>query len=70
MSSKSQSNINSEADSKKYAVQPSGPKGDNPSTAGPGPSKVKSNTPENSLGRINPSAPEDANVTPGSIGKK
>ena len=54
----------------KHAVEPSGPKGDDPSTAGPGPKKVSSNTPENNLGHINPSAPEDANTTPGSTGKK
>jgi hypothetical protein len=52
------------------AVEPSGPKGDNPSTAGPGPTAVRSNTPENRLGHINPSAPEDANITPGSAGEK
>ncbi len=27
---------------------------------------VHSNTPENSKGKVNPSAPEDSNVTPGS----
>jgi hypothetical protein len=54
----------------KHAVEPSGPKGDDPSTAGPGPTNVKSNTPENNLGHINPSSPEDANTTPGSIDKK
>jgi hypothetical protein len=54
----------------KHAVEPSGPKGDNPSTAGPGPTEVNSNTPENSQGHINPSAPEDANTTPGTAGKK
>jgi hypothetical protein len=54
----------------RHAVEPSGPKGDNPSTAGPGPTKVQSNTPENRLGRINPSAPEDANTTPGTAGEK
>ncbi len=27
---------------------------------------VRSNTPENSKGKLNPSAPEDSNVTPGS----
>jgi hypothetical protein len=53
-----------------HAVQPSGPKGDNPATAGPGPTEVRSNTPENRLGHINPSAPEDANTTPGTAGKK
>ncbi len=54
----------------KHAVQPSGPRGDNPGTAGPGPTKVQSNTPENRLGHINPSAPEDANITPGTAGEK
>ena len=49
---------------------PSGPNGDNPGTAGPGKTDVKSNTPENAKGHINPSAPEDANVTPGSIKQK
>jgi hypothetical protein len=53
-----------------HAVEPSGPKGDDPSTAGPGPTKVQSSTPENRLGRINPSAPEDANTTPGTTNKK
>jgi hypothetical protein len=53
-----------------HASEPSGPKGDNPATAGPGPTKVQSNTPENNRGRINPSAPEDANITPGTIEKK
>ena len=54
----------------KHAVQPSGPRGDNPGTAGPGPTEVQSNTPENRLGHINPSAPEDANITPGTAGEK
>ncbi|WP_158944636.1 hypothetical protein [Granulicella sp. S190] len=58
------------ASNPKHAVEPSGPKGDNPSTAGPGPTQVKSGTPENNLGHINPSAPEDANVTPGTTGQK
>jgi hypothetical protein len=53
-----------------HAVQPSGPKGDNPATAGPGPTNVKSSTPENRLGHINPSAPEDANTTPGTTNTK
>jgi hypothetical protein len=53
-----------------HATEPSGPKGDNPSTAGPGPTKIQSNTPENRLGHINPSAPEDANTTPGTAGEK
>ncbi len=58
------------AENSGHAAQPSGPKGDNPATAGPGPTKVKSSTPENRLGHINPSAPEDANVTPGSMDEK
>ena len=53
-----------------HAVEPSGPKGDNPATAGPGPTKIQSGTPENRLGRINPSAPEDANTTPGTAHEK
>jgi hypothetical protein len=53
-----------------HAVEPSGPKGDNPATAGPGPTKIQSGTPENRLGRINPSAPEDANTTPGTTHEK
>jgi hypothetical protein len=52
------------------AVEPSGPKGDNPATAGPGPTKIRSSTPENRLGHINPSAPEDANTTPGTTREK
>src|SRR5882724_9134292 len=53
-----------------HAVEPSGPKGDNPATAGPGPTKIRSGTPENRLGRINPPAPEDANTTPGTTREK
>ena len=53
-----------------HGVEPSGPKGDNPATAGPGPTKIQSGTPENRLGHINPSAPEDANTTPGTTRKK
>ncbi len=52
------------------AVQPSGPKGDNPGTAGPGQTGVRSGTPENAKGHLNPSAPEDANTTPGTTGEK
>ena len=55
---------------KQAATEPSGPKGDNPSTAGPGNVKVQSGTPENRLGHLNPSAPEDSNTTPGSVGDK
>ena len=68
MSSKDQQT--KDATSSQHAVEPSGPRGDNPATAGPGPTKVQSSTPENRLGRINPSAPEDANTTPGTVGVK
>ena len=53
-----------------HATEASGYKGDNPGTAGPGPTAVKSNTPENKEGRLNPSAPEDSNTTPGTTGAK
>jgi predicted small metal-binding protein len=46
----------------KAKVQPSGYTGDNPATAGPGRTDVRSNTPENTPGEINPSAPNDANI--------
>ncbi|WP_213805541.1 hypothetical protein [Granulicella sp. dw_53] len=52
------------------AAEPSGPRGDNPGTAGPGHTGVDSPTPENAEGHLNPSAPEDANITPGSAAKK
>ena len=51
-------------------AEPSGYRGDNPATGGPGQTGVSSNTPENSLGHLNPSAPEDSNVTPGSTAQK
>ena len=46
-------------------AEPSGYRGDNPSTAGPGPTGIRSATPENSPGGINPSAPGDTGTTPG-----
>ena len=51
-------------------VEPSGHAGGNPATAGPGTTEVHSGTPENKAGHINPSAPEDSNVTPGTTGEK
>ena len=51
-------------------VEPSGYKGSNPATAGPGKTDVQSGTPENKEGHLNPSAPEDSNATPGSTGVK
>ncbi len=55
---------------KSVKVEPSGYKGDNPATAGPGNTGVDSATPENRLGHLNPSAPEDSNTTPGSTTEK
>lgn len=46
------------------AEEPSGYKGDNPSSAGPGSTQVTSNVPEGNKGEINPSAPEGTNITP------
>jgi hypothetical protein len=46
-------------------AEPSGPRGDNPATAGPGNTGIRSATPENSGGKINPSAPGDTGTTPG-----
>ncbi len=51
-------------------AEPSGYTGGNPSTAGPGQTAVRSETPENRLGHLNPSAPEDTNATPGSLSEK
>ncbi len=45
------------------AIEPSGPQGDNPATAGPGETKVVSETPENREGEINPSAPNDGTTS-------
>jgi hypothetical protein len=50
--------------------EPSGYKGDNPSTAGPGKTDLHSTTPENADGELNPSAPGNAGTTPGSTGEK
>lgn len=46
-------------------VEPSGYRGDNPSTAGPGSTGVQSSTPENKTQSLNPSAPGDTGTTPG-----
>lgn len=45
------------------AVEPSGPLGDNPATAGAGKTEVVSETPENREGQINPSAPNDSTTS-------
>ncbi|SNS23814.1 hypothetical protein SAMN05421770_101119 [Granulicella rosea] len=54
----------------KVAAEPSGPKGDVHNTAGSGPTKVQSPTPENKLGAIDPSAPGNTGITPGTAGEK
>ncbi len=54
----------------RHATEASGARADNPATAGPGSTGVDSNTPENRQGRLNPSAPEDTNVTPGTTSDK
>ncbi len=51
-------------------AEPSGSRGDNPSTAGPGKTDLHSTTPENAEGTLNPSAPGNAGTTPGSTGEK
>ncbi len=48
-------------------VEPSGPRGDNPGTAGPGNTGIRSATPENSRGKINPAAPGNTGTTPGTV---
>lgn len=55
---------------KQAAVQPSGPNGGDPSTAGPGQTAVRSGTPENNPGHLNPSAPGDTGITPGTSDTK
>jgi hypothetical protein len=54
----------------KLAAEPSGPKGNIDNTAGAGPTKVNSNTPENNKGAIDPSAPGNTGITPGTAGEK
>jgi hypothetical protein len=46
------------------AMTPSGPRGDNPATAGTGMRQLCSKTPENADGEINPSAPGETGITP------
>lgn len=47
------------------AEEPSGYRGENPSTAGSGGTGIRSVTPENARGHLNPSAPGDTGTTPG-----
>jgi len=48
-------------------AQPSGPKGDNPATAGKGETTVTTSVPEKAVGQINPSSPADTGTTPGTV---
>jgi hypothetical protein len=50
-------------------AQSSGPEGGDPATAGPGETRVQSETSENAEGRLNPSAPGETGTTPGTNGK-
>jgi hypothetical protein len=50
-------------------AQPSGPKGDNPGTAGQGGVKVNSGAVDNGDGKLNPSAPGETGTTPGTNAK-
>ncbi len=50
-------------------AHPSGPKGDNPATAGKGETKVSSGAAEQGDGRLNPSSPGNTGTTPGSNAK-
>ena len=45
-------------------AQPSGYRGNNPSTAGPGQTNVDSATPDNAQKELNPSAPANTGTTP------
>lgn len=47
-------------------AQPSGPRGDNPATAGRGDTKVNSGSAEKAEGNLNPAAPANTGTTPGS----
>lgn len=49
-------------------AQPSGPRGDNPATAGSGETHVRSKTAENAAQEINPSSPGETGTTPGTNG--
>lgn len=47
-------------------AQPSGYRGNNPSTAGSGETHVESSTPDNAQKQLDPSAPAETGTTPGS----
>lgn len=46
-------------------AEPSGYRGNNPSTAGQGETHVESNTPDNAQKQLDPSAPGETGTTPG-----
>ncbi len=50
-------------------AEPSGYRGNNPSTAGPGQTEVHSATPDNAIQQLNPSSPGDTATTPGTNAK-
>jgi len=64
MSAEEKDKVENRKDMQGQAVQPSGYDGQNPATAGPGDTAVRSPTPETEEGQINPSAPNDVNRTP------
>lgn len=64
MDTQEKDKVERRSDLQEQAVQPSGYDGTNPATAGPGDTAVRSPTPENKKGEINPSAPNDVNRTP------
>ena len=64
MESAEKNKVENQPETRKHAVQPSGYDGQNPATAGPGETAVRSPTPETEKGQINPTAPNDVNRTP------
>jgi hypothetical protein len=64
MTSAEKDKVENRKDMQENSVQPSGYDGQNPATAGPGNTAVRSPTPETEKGQINPSAPNDVNRTP------
>lgn len=50
-------------------AEPSGYRGNNPSTAGSGDTGVHSATPDNAIQQLNPSSPGDTGTTPGTNAK-
>lgn len=60
-----QNKVENQKNLRNVGIEPSGYDGQNPGTAGPGNTAVNSPTPETKAGQINPSAPNDVNVTHG-----